>query len=157
ERMIDDPEVLRYTRVPEPVPAGFAGKWLQMYEHGRQQGTREAFAMVDEHGGMLGIAVVPKIDREAQTAELGYVVSAHARGHGVAQAALRLLSDWAFSELGAQRLELLIEPDNVASRRVAERCGYVREGLLRSLHFKQGRRQDTELWSRLPSDPQPPT
>jgi RimJ/RimL family protein N-acetyltransferase len=53
------------------------------------------------------------------------------------------------------RLELLISPENPASRRVAERCGYVQDGTLRSLHFKQGLREDTELWSRLPSDPAP--
>jgi RimJ/RimL family protein N-acetyltransferase len=38
---------------------------------------------------------------------------------------------------------------------VAERCGYVREGVMRSVHVKQGIRLDQELWSRLPSDPEP--
>jgi RimJ/RimL family protein N-acetyltransferase len=36
---------------------------------------------------------------------------------------------------------------------VAERCGYVHEGTLRSSHLKQGIRIDAELWSRLPADP----
>jgi RimJ/RimL family protein N-acetyltransferase len=35
---------------------------------------------------------------------------------------------------------------------VAERAGYVYEGTLRSVHFKQGIRQDMEVWSRLPDD-----
>ena len=51
------------------------------------------------------------------------------------------------------RLELFISTDNVASKRVAERSGYVREGVLRSLHFKQDVREDTEIWSRLATDP----
>jgi RimJ/RimL family protein N-acetyltransferase len=38
---------------------------------------------------------------------------------------------------------------------VAERSGYVREGVMRSAHFKAGRRYDATLWSRLPSDPPP--
>jgi RimJ/RimL family protein N-acetyltransferase len=63
---------------------------------------------------------------------------------------------WAFSELGALRLELLISVDNDASKRVAERCGYLREGVLRSLHLKQDVRVDTEMWSRLPDDPDVP-
>ena len=50
------------------------------------------------------------------------------------------------------RLELLISVGNDASKRVAARCGYVREGVLRSHHFKGGVREDTEIWSRLPSD-----
>jgi len=53
----------------------------------------------------------------------------------------------------AERLELRISVDNVASKRVAERCGYTRDGVLRSLYVKEGLREDTEVWSRLPGDP----
>jgi len=151
--MLDDPDILRFTRIPEPSPPGFARAWLERYEEGRAEGTREAFAVVDEDGHLLGLAVAPTIDRETRTAELGYIVAPAARGRGVATAALRELTEWAFSELGMLRLELQISPGNTASKRVAERCGYVLEGVLRSHYFKQGRREDTELWSRLPADP----
>ena len=50
---------------------------------------------------------------------------------------------------------MLIDLDNPASIRVAEKAGDVREGVLRSLHLKQDRRGDTALYSRLPSDPEP--
>jgi RimJ/RimL family protein N-acetyltransferase len=67
----------------------------------------------------------------------------------------RLLTEWAFAEAGAQRIQLVIDVENPGSRRVAERCGYVLEGVMRSVAFKNGRRIDVELWSRLPSDPAP--
>ncbi len=51
-----------------------------------------------------------------------------------------------------QRLVLLISTDNPASERVAEKAGYVREGVARSLYLKQGKRGDASMWSRLPSD-----
>ena len=152
EAMLDDPDSLRFTRIPEPVPPAFAQTWLERYEEGRRDGSREAFAIVDDGGEFLGIAVVPEIDRETRTAELGYVVAPAARGRGVATEALRQLTAWAF-ERGMVRLELLISVDNAASKKVAERCGYVREGVLRSAYFKQGRREDTEIWSRLATDP----
>jgi RimJ/RimL family protein N-acetyltransferase len=152
--MLGDPDVQRFTRVPVPVPPGFERTWLERYEEGRRDGTREGFAIVDEaDDGVVGLAVAARIDREAQTVELGYVVSPGARGRGVATEALRLLSDWAIRELGALRLELLISDENPASQRVAERCGYVREGLMRSLYTKPGVREDTQIWSRLPTDP----
>jgi RimJ/RimL family protein N-acetyltransferase len=153
EEMLADPDVVRFTRIPEPVPPGFASSWLASYEDARREGTREAFAIVDEGGGFLGIAVAPRIERETRTAELGYVVAPAARGRGVATEALLLLTEWAFAERGMERLELLISVDNPASKRVAERSGYVREGVLRSLWFKQGRREDTEIWSRLAGNP----
>ena len=81
------------------------------------------------------------------------MVAPAARGRGVATETLRRLTAWGFSEVGALRLELLISVENAASKRVAQRCGYVREGVLRSAHFKDGLREDTEIWSRLPTDP----
>jgi RimJ/RimL family protein N-acetyltransferase len=66
---------------------------------------------------------------------------------------LRELTRWAFESAGAQRIVLIIDVENAASERVAERCGYVREGVMRSTHLKQGIRIDAALWSRLPSDP----
>jgi RimJ/RimL family protein N-acetyltransferase len=153
--LLDDPAVLRFTRVPEPVPAGFIDSWMAAYERGRDEGSMEGFVIADGTGAVLGLAVVPRIDRETRTAELGYVVAPQARGRGVAGAALLQLTDWAFQELGALRLELMISPENGPSQRVAQRCGYVHEGTLRSLHFKQALREDTQIWSRLPSDPAP--
>jgi RimJ/RimL family protein N-acetyltransferase len=154
EEMLDDADLLRFTRVPEPVPPGFAHTWLQRYEDGRRDATREAFAVVDDEGGeFLGLALAVEYDLDKRTAELGYVVAPAARGRGVATEALRQLTDWAFAELDMLRLELVISAANEASKKVAERCGYVREGTLRSLYFKQGVWEDTEIWSRLATDP----
>jgi RimJ/RimL family protein N-acetyltransferase len=152
--LLQDPAVQRFTRIPVPVPAGYERTWLDLYEEGRRTGTREVFAIVDGDED-VGVAVAVGIDAEARTAELGYVVAPRARGRGVATEALRLLTGWAFSALDALRLELLIGAENGPSKRVAERCGYIREGLMRSVYVKPGIREDTELWSRLPSDAGP--
>ena len=152
EAIVADPEALRFTRIPEPPPPGFARQWLERYEEGRRDGSREAFAAVDDDGRFLGLALAPEFDREAAEVELGYIVLPEARGRGVATAMLRALTRWAF-EQGAQRATLVIGLGNAASARVAERCGYVREGVMRSVYLKDGRRNDAALWSRLPSDP----
>jgi RimJ/RimL family protein N-acetyltransferase len=150
EQLVRDPLTLRYTRIPEPPPPDFVLRWLERYESGRRDGSREAFAVVGAAGGFLGLAFAPSIEREAATAELGYVVAPEARGRGVATEALRLLTDWALAE-GMARLELQISVENQASKKVAVRCGYELEGILRSAYVKPGLREDTELWSRLAS------
>lgn len=152
-----DPETLRFTRIPEPPPDGFARDWYARYEHGRKTGEREAFAIAGDDGEFLGVAFAPTIDAESAEAELGYVIAPHARGRGVASEALDRLTRWAFEELGILRAYLIIDVENTASKRVAERAGYTLEGVMRSTAFKQGRRSDVELWSRLPSDPAPNT
>jgi RimJ/RimL family protein N-acetyltransferase len=151
--LLDDPDVLRFTRVPEPPPPDFPRTWLARYEAARVNGTGEAFAAVDGDGAFLGLALAPSIDREAGEVELGYIVAAAARGRGLAQWMLRELTAWAFAEARAERIVLIINEENVASERVAARCGYTREGVLRSIHLKQDIRTNAAIWSRLPSDP----
>ena len=151
--LIADPDTLRFTRIPEPPPPDFARDWYARYERKREAGDGEAFAIVGDDGAFLGVALAPAIDEEAAEAELGYIVAAHARGRGVAAEALRQLTAWAFEERGIQRAYLLIDVDNPASSKVAERAGYRFEGVMRNTYLKQGRRGDTQLWARVPSDP----
>jgi RimJ/RimL family protein N-acetyltransferase len=84
---------------------------------------------------------------------IGYWVAAPARGRGVCTRALRRFSRFGLDELGLQRLELITDPDNVASQRVAEKVGYRREGVLRS-HLRQsdGRIRDSVMFSLLPGE-----
>ncbi|MGN6868981.1 MAG: GNAT family N-acetyltransferase [Solirubrobacteraceae bacterium] len=153
--LVADPDVRRFTRIPEPPPDGFARNWIDAYEAGRLNGTRAGFAAIDGDGRFVGLGLAPEIDPEAGELELGYIVAREARGRGVATEILRLLTRWAFAEAKAQRAYLIIDVGNPASARVAERCGYRLEGVMRSIHVKQGQRADVGLWSRLPGDPSP--
>src|ERR1051325_1070649 len=109
EKLLDDADVLRFTRVPEPAPPGFAATWVSNYEAGRADGTREGFAALDEEGRFIGLALAPHIDREGRELELGYIVTRAVRGRGVGTEILRLLTRWAFDELGALRIYLIID------------------------------------------------
>ena len=84
---------------------------------------------------------------------IGYWVAAPARGQGFCTRALRLLSRHALDELQLQRLELITDPDNLASQRVAEKVGYQREGVLRAhLRHPDGRIRDSVMFSLLPGE-----
>jgi RimJ/RimL family protein N-acetyltransferase len=151
--LVDDPSVRRYTRVPEPVPADFDRTWVDRYQRGRADNTAMNFAIEDaDDATFLGVAVAPHLDHDERTAELGYVLGVEARGQGVATEALRQLTSWAFEDQDMIRLQLLISVSNDASKRVAERCGYQLEGVLRGLYVKPDFREDVESWSRLVTD-----
>ena len=68
------------------------------------------------------------IDREHGSAEIGYWVARAARGRGVATRAVRLVRDWAASELGLTTLELVIHEDNAPSHAVARAAGFTDTG-----------------------------
>jgi [ribosomal protein S5]-alanine N-acetyltransferase len=104
-------------------------------------------------GEFLGMAAIVDLDLDARQGEIGYLVVEEARGQGTAGRALRLVTDWALGDLGLARVELLIDVENAPSIRVAERAGYRREGVLRSLHLEGNRRADMAVYSLLPGDP----
>jgi RimJ/RimL family protein N-acetyltransferase len=80
-------------------------------------------------------------------------MGAPTRGRGVCTRALRLLAGWAFQELDLRRLELVTDPDNLASQRVAEKAGFRREGVLRAyLIDRDGSFRDAVMFSLLPGD-----
>ena len=146
-----DPDVQRFTYVPSPWVEGFERRWLERYD--QPDGERAGFAIVDDVSGeFLGMAALVRLDSAAREAEAGYIVAPAARGRGVAVRALRLLTEWSLQELELERVELRIEVENEPSIRVAERAGYLREGVLRSIHFKQGLRADIAVYSRLATD-----
>jgi len=86
-------------------------------------------------------------------ARVGYWVAAAARGQGVCTRALRLLVQYGLDELEFQRIDLITDPDNRASQRVAEKVGFQREGVLRAhLRHPDGRVRDSVMFSLLPGE-----
>ena len=153
ETLGDDPDVVRFTYVRAPWNDEKARSWLQRYVDGWRDGKQAGFAIESSGDGeFLGFLAIVKYDADGREAEIGYMVASAARGRGVAQKALSLATDWCLGTLGLQRVELRIDVVNAPSLRVAERLGYVREGVLRSVHFKEGRRVDLAAYSRLPAD-----
>jgi RimJ/RimL family protein N-acetyltransferase len=60
--------------------------------------------------------------------EVSYLVAREFRARGVATRALTAFLDWAAQELGARRAVLSCRVDNLASQRVAAKCGFERIG-----------------------------
>ena len=82
---------------------------------------------------LLGSIGLVYLDSEVPSFELGFWLRDSARHQGYMQEAARLVIDFAIQRLGAARLQMRIDPRNEASCRLAERCGFVREGLCRNL------------------------
>jgi RimJ/RimL family protein N-acetyltransferase len=151
--LVQEEDVRTYTRVPKDAPPDYAANWLARYDEGWGDGSRAGFAIEALDGEFLGMAMFVQLETEGRQGEIGYVVAPAARGKGVATRAVRLLTEWGFAELGLERIELWIDITNSGSERVAERAGYLREGVLRSYWFKEEIRRDFGVWSRLRTDP----
>lgn len=109
-----------------PDTEAAARAYLAEHEQARQRGEQIELAAVEPHDDnvVLGGISLNNIDLDQGRAAIGYWLAPQARGRGVATHAVRLIAEWGFTELNVARLELPCGPDNRASQRVAERCGF---------------------------------
>ena len=143
-----DPDIPRFTHVPENYGESDARAFIA----GSMNPEREerSFAIVDERDQLLG--AIGFRTPHPGTGEIGYWLGAESRGRGAATRAVRLICEWAFEELGLVRMQLLTHPENAPSQKLAERCGFRREGVLRAwVDMKEGR-VDLVMYSLLPGE-----
>jgi RimJ/RimL family protein N-acetyltransferase len=76
-------------------------------------------------------------------------------GEGLTTEAVQLLVDHLTATRKQHRIHLVIVPENDASRRIADKCGFVLEGTVRGAFFNGGRNHDVLLYSLLRTDPRP--
>jgi RimJ/RimL family protein N-acetyltransferase len=148
-----DPVVRRY-RYSLPGAPDTARAWLAAVELDRIEGTRLELAVTAADAlAVVGSISLWGFHRRNHAAMVSYWLSPGGRGRGLATGAVRLLAGWAFDVLGQQRLALHAEIENLASQRVAERCGFRREGRLRSYQqLRDGRRADVFVYGLLAGD-----
>jgi RimJ/RimL family protein N-acetyltransferase len=85
----------------------------------------------------------------AKSGQIGYWLGAPYWGRGIMTAAVRATSEHALARLGLVRLEAAVFAWNAPSMRVLEKCGFVREGVLRRSVFKDGAVIDSVLYARV--------
>jgi [ribosomal protein S5]-alanine N-acetyltransferase len=138
-RACRDPEIVRWTRVPENYGESDARAFLLHRYDAMLSETTAPFAVVSPQDRLLGSVALIRMDWVHRRGEAGYWLAREARGRGHATRALRLICAWGFAALGLERVDLYAATGNQASQRVAERAGFSREGVLRAyLTGKEG-------------------
>jgi RimJ/RimL family protein N-acetyltransferase len=147
-----DPLVRRYrSSIPDAPDAAWARAWLAGASGGRER--LELAVCAPGEPAALGSVSLWGIHHGNRDAMVSWWLGTAGRGRGLGSAAVSLLAGWAFTELGMARIGATIEEANAPSRRLAERCGFVREGRLRSYQrLRDGNRVDCLSYSLLPED-----
>jgi RimJ/RimL family protein N-acetyltransferase len=145
-----DPEIPRWTTIPSPYSESDARDFIARTDADRRAGRELGLAIVEADGGtLLGGCGLARLDWTDRRAEIGYWVAREVRRRSVGTRAVRLLSRWALGPLGLERIELLTDPGNEASMRLAARAGFTREGLLRQYRRRGRGRWDLVMHSLL--------
>jgi [ribosomal protein S5]-alanine N-acetyltransferase len=145
----NNPKIYRTTlALPFPYTPRDALEWIvqNQAEQRRKRPGMVSFA-IDVEGQAVGC--VGLSDIEVHRAEVGYWVGEPFWGRGIATRALKLVTRYAFSELGLRRIFAEVFTFNEASVRVLEKAAYKYEGLLRKHEVKDGRLLDTMIYARV--------
>lgn len=153
-----DPEIVRFTRVPSPYGHVHARQYVLQSVRGAIAGTALNLLARDDSGRVVASCGLPRVDRADLSAEVGYWVAPWARRQGVATRATRAVCRWAFGPGGFERLHLQAAAANDGSNGVARRLGFTREGTLRQAVIEGatgrpgGARMDVHVWGVLPGE-----
>lgn len=153
-----DPLVQEWTSsLPSPYTAEHARSYVEeLAPQAWADGSAYAFAVTKAAGGPALANVALRRSASRDCWDVGYWSAV--RGQGYTTEALAALCRWGFESLGAQRIEWYARVGNWASRRVAEKAGFVIEGTLRDgLPVPGGARSEAWVGARLPGDPETDT
>jgi RimJ/RimL family protein N-acetyltransferase len=124
--ILRDPDVVRFSHLPRRwrTEEG-AREYLRSLPRLASAGRRIDLAIEAlRPGWMVGRAALRAISWRRRCAEVATWVAPEARGNGIASAAMRILSDWAFLELRLLRVQADPDRENLASQRMLERAGF---------------------------------
>ena len=130
-----------------------ANAWISTLPAAWRAGSQYAFAIVDtQDGTFLGGAGLNHINSAYRLANLGYWVRKSATGRGIATQATMLAARFGVEKLNLLRAEIVVAVDNDASLRVAEKCGAIREGVLRNRLIVHGKIFNAVMHALTPQD-----
>ena len=132
-------------RFPHPYEPAHALGFLQWVG---QQPVETVWAIALEDTPVGGIGLQLGQDIERVSAEIGYWLGQDYWGRGLATAALRAVTDYAFARFELTRIFAVPFAANGASIRVLEKAGYRLEGQLRRSAIKDGVICDQRLYAR---------
>ncbi|WP_298222952.1 GNAT family protein [Flavobacterium sp.] len=98
---------------------------------------------------LLGIIGHYRIQPEHYRSEIGYMLSREFHGKGIITEAIEAILVYGFDVMNLHSVEAIIDPDNIASERVLQKNGFVKEAHILENEFFDGKFWDTVIYSLL--------
>ena len=126
---------------------------LEKYMKKYAQNDYFRWAIIErESGSCIGQIAYFLVDKNNHFAEIEYCVGAHFQKNGYATEATRAVITYGFREIQLHKVQICVRPQNAASRRVIEKCGFTYEGTLRDFFFRGGKYEGRMYFSMLDSE-----
>lgn len=148
-----DVEVQRWLPLPAPYTDVSARQFLADQAAAAAAGRGLNFAVRRAGSPQLCGSMGVSFPARRGEGEIGYWISPDARGEGLASRGILVLARWAIDHFALQRVEMLVQPGNVASQRACRRAGATEEGVRRHGLLMEGHEPcDAMVYSLTPDD-----
>ena len=152
-KYLSDSEVMKHIGLKPFTTIEEALDEISWYQSIFENGTGIRWGItLKEQGDVIGSCGFLNRAPQHYRAEIGTELSKEHWGHGLASEAFEAVIRYGFETLQLQRIEALIEPANVSSQKLAEKHGFILEGLLRNYEFTCGKFDDLYMYSILKRD-----
>lgn len=138
--------------IPHPYEDGMAEAWIGTHQEAFEKGEAVSFAIALRSGGQLLGAIGLGINQANSLAEMGYWIGKPYWNRGYCTEAAGAVLEYAFSELGLNRVQARHMTKNPASGRVMQKIGMQYEGRLRQQIKRWDAFEDAEMYAILRVD-----
>lgn len=145
--ILSNPNFIYFTAKPSSVED--EEKWLQENPKRRKNNSEWNYTILcnDSIVGAIGIKIN---SHRRYIGEIGYFIDEHYWGRGIVTEAVRLVEKEGFNKLELTRIEILMQTENKGSEKVAVKCGYKKEGLLKkAIVGTDSKKKDALLYAKV--------
>jgi len=148
--VFSDPKVVRYWSGEPWTDIAQAEQSIAQTLEAYRDGSGLRFGVeLAETGELIGNVCLYQFFEQNRRCELGYALASAYWGKGYATEAIAAALDYGFRELGLNRVEADVDPQNKASTRVLENLGFRQEGYMPERWIVHGQTADTVFYGLL--------
>ncbi len=148
-----DKEVMRYWSSLPFATLSQASDMISNAKKWWETGDSICFAIKESSSNLIiGTVSLFNFHEESKRAEVGYILGRSHWGYGFMTEALTKIIDYSFFDLGLNRLEADIDPDNKASAKLLKKLGFSLEGRLKQRWIVNGKASDSEIYGLIRGD-----
>ncbi|AQX86029.1 GNAT family N-acetyltransferase [Elizabethkingia bruuniana] len=148
--MRSDPQIMKY--IPRPLATTHEEILDFIKAIDEKINANEIFnwaITLKGHSQLIGTIGYYHIKPEHYRAEIGYMLLPDFQGKGYVTEAINMIINYGFTKIGLHSIEALIDPENLASAKVLEKCNFIKEGHFKENEFYNGQFIDTIIYSKL--------
>ncbi|NMC44974.1 MAG: GNAT family N-acetyltransferase [candidate division Zixibacteria bacterium] len=151
-RYLQDGEIGRWTLIPRPYRRKDAQAFIEVAQRQARKKKPNMILLGIEYpetGEIIGGIGLHQINYQHKNAEIGCWIGKPFRGQGLVTEAMKALMQYAFKTMKLKRVSAQVFVGNVASMKMVRRCGFTREGCLRSNFLQRGEWRTSYIYSIL--------